>query len=232
VDSREPDKSEHQPRDPGTSPAIWIYAEKPQDITLTLSFGGAGFMTDSTPNYNQAWRIHVDPKPPFYRHSPLFGQHRNSYAYLDYDGFRDGQFQKEHGWCVAQDKLLGWQRTHLREIGFLESEIDDVNYTYGRMLLERRYRAPLFAIYPQEGAIVNSSVSLGISPSPESLYRLWLYFVPVHAAPDGLKVPHLPKVIRRGLTVVELAYLTDREIPGHDKRLVATCAGRDVHDRH
>jgi hypothetical protein len=213
------------------SPAIWIYTDKPQDFVVRLAFSGDGFMTQSTPDYNDGWRIHVDPSAPFYKYSLLYGD-KTPAAFLDYDGFRGGDFQKEHGWCIEQKDLLSWQRTHLKEIGFTESEIDDVNFTYGRRLLERRYKDPLFAVYPQPTEIVNTSVALDMSPRAQSTYRLWLYFVPVKVPPPGLKPPRVPKVTRSGLSVIELAYLTDREIPKANKRVIASRAGQEVHERH
>jgi hypothetical protein len=210
------------------APAIWIYPSKSGEFVVKLTFKGAGFMTTASPDYNDAWRVHVDADAPFYRYSSLFGD-KTKGAFLDYDGFRAGDFQTESGWCVAQKDLFEWQRTYLRELGFLESEVDDANYTYGRRLLERRYKEPLFAIYPQPTAIVDTSVGLEVTPTPDSTYRLWLYFVPVAAPPENLKTPKLDKVSRKGLTVVELAYLTDREIPTDKRRLFASRPGREVH---
>ena len=81
------------------------------------------------------------------------------------------------------------------------------------MLLERQYQEEFFAIYPQEATIVDTSVSLTVVPQPDSIYRLWLYFVPMAAKAVDLKVPHMKKITREGFSVIELAYLTDREIP-------------------
>lgn len=203
------------PKEPGdghTSPAIWLYPKKEIDVEVALQFNGAGFMTSSTPSYNEKWRIHVDPKMPFNRCSSTY-VNDPWVPYLDYDGFRDGEFQRVVGWCIHQKDLIDWQRSHLKEIGFTEAEIDDVNYSYGRMLLERKYKEEFFAIYPQEAAIVDTSVALTVVPRPDSIYRLWLYFVPMAVKAVDLKVPHVKKVEREGFSVVELAYLTDREIP-------------------
>lgn len=215
------------------SPAIWIYPPRASNFNVKLEFKNNGFMTSSSPEYNDGWRIRVDPEAPFYKYSLRYGDPTSS-AFLDYDGFRAGPFQKDQGWCINQEGLIDWQRVHLKEIGFTESEIDDVNYTYGRRLLERRYKKPLFAIYPQDTTIVDACVSLRVTPQPESIYRLWLYFVPVDAAPPGLKTPRVPKVVRaRGTSAVELAYLTDREIPGADKKsdFLTSESGDDPHER-
>src|SRR6185437_10696707 len=183
-----------QPRNiviPKFSPAIWLYpkdTDKVLHAELTLTFHGGGFMTSSTPNYNGKWRVDVDPSAPFYRYSSTYTNDTWS-PFLDYDGFRSGDFQREAGWVIKQSELLQWQRTHLKEIGYTDAEVDDANYSYGRMLLERKYEEPFFAIYPQNRAIVDSSVSLEVVPEPDSIYRLWLYFVPVSDKIPGLKAP-------------------------------------------
>jgi hypothetical protein len=194
------------------SPAIWLYPNTEIDVELTLKFHDAGFMTLSSPGYNDKWRIHIDPTVPFNQYSSTY-ENDEWVPFLDYDGFRDGKFQQEAGWCIVQEDLLEWQRSHLKKIGFTQNEIDDVNYSYGRMLLERQYKEKYFAIYPQDIAIVDSSVSLEIVPKYDTIYRLWLYFVPVVNKISNLKEPTVTRIERKGFTVIELAYLTDREIP-------------------
>jgi hypothetical protein len=133
-------------------------------------------------------------------------------GHLDYDGFRDGEFQIADGWQVSQQDLLHWHHDILHELGFQEHEIDDVNYSYGRMILERKYPEKYLAIYPQETAIVDLSVSLEVDPQPDFVYRLWLYFIPTDQLLK-LPAPRLRPVERRGFSVIELGYLTNREIP-------------------
>jgi hypothetical protein len=180
-------------------------------VEVSLKFHNGGFMVMSTPSYNDGWTIHVDPSDPFNKLSETYGQ-SPSYPFLDYDGFRAGPFQRETGWCVSQHDLLSWQRDKLGTLGFTEAEIDDVNYTYGRHLLERRYPESHFAVYPQEKKIVDASVSLKVDPTPDTVHRLWLYFVPVKE-PVSLPEPVIPRLTRNGFTAVELGYLTDHEIP-------------------
>lgn len=199
---------------PPHSPAIWIYPEsatKSTHVELELEFKGNGFMTSSTPSYNQRWRIDIDPTVRFNRYSSKYDEVRC--PFLDYDGYRDGPFQTSSGWYIAQQDLLSWQREQLKELNFTDSEIDDVNYTYGRSLLERNYPQTHWAIYPQETSIVEQSVSLRAVPNPETVYRLWLYFVPTNHRPANLIEPQVRAVQRMGFTLLELAYLTERELP-------------------
>jgi hypothetical protein len=121
------------------SPAIWIYPESKTtevDVEVELEFQGGGFMTSSTPEYNGVWRIHVDPKVAFNQYSSTFVDDIWR-PFLDYDGFRAGNFQKERGWCVPnqKDSFVLWHRKILAEYGLNETEIEDITYSYVRMLL-------------------------------------------------------------------------------------------------
>lgn len=130
---------------------------------------------------------------------------------------------------VEQKDLLRWQRAQLAELGFRENEIDDVNYSYGRLLLMRGYKERFFLVYPQVKSVIDDSVELRIEPPADSVYRLWLYFVPSDD-PPAMTEPRLASVIRSGFTAVELGFLTDSEIattPANDAdaRRDATASG-------
>jgi hypothetical protein len=134
------------------------------------------------------------------------------------------------GRLIAKSDLLAWQRQTLAELGFLENEIDDVNSSYGRGLLEAGYHQTHFAVYPQQGPTVDASVSLTVTPKPDYVYRLWLYFVPTSHLPT-LTPPKLPPIVRRGFTVIELGDLTDQDIP-HDELRPHAQGHRFLRARH
>lgn len=198
------------------SPAIWIYPQGTEeiDVEVELTFHAAGFMTSSTPSYNGLWRVHIDPKIPYRQYSSTYLDDA-WVSFLDYDGFREGSYQTSAGWCVKNEKdaFVRWHRQILAEYGFTETEVDDVVYTYVRMLLDRQYPEKYFLVYPQDKSIVDGSVSLKVTPQPDSVSRLWLYFVPTDEKPKALSAPPIERVKRSAYAVVELAYLTDREIP-------------------
>ena len=193
------------------APAIWLYPPKPTRVSVELGFLGRGLMTLSVPAYNNGWIVEADASKPLPIVRGVYDG--GAHTYLDYDGFRDGDFQTRSGWVVEQKDLLQWQRSKLRELAFHENEIDDVNYAYGRLLLMRNYPERFFLVYPQVQAIVDASVSLKITPAPESVYRLWLYFIPTND-PPVIAEPKLSPVSRVGFTAVELGFLTASEQPG------------------
>lgn len=211
------------------APAIWLYTDKKEELEVTLTFQGHGFMTLSIPPYNTAWRITVDPSRPFGKYSETY-QPGGSYAYLDYDGFRDGPFQKTHGWLVPKDKLIEWQSEMLASLGFHRNEIDDANYSYARLLLERDYKEKYFAVYPQDQSIVDHSVKVSVNHKLDAEYRLWLYFVPVEKDHQiGPMTTQLKQVVRKGRHLVELGFLSDHEIaPAHQSKVPTPRHGHHV----
>jgi hypothetical protein len=72
-------------------PAIWLYPLTECDVEVTLTFRGNGFMTVSTPPYQDKWRIHVDPSVPFAKYRERYG-FQSRHEFLDYDGIREGPY--------------------------------------------------------------------------------------------------------------------------------------------
>ncbi len=193
------------------APAIYLYPKAETNVEVRLTFCGSGFMTYSAPPYNDSWRVMVDPEERFAEIAERYNS-GDRFGFLDYDGYRHGTFQTREGWVVARQDLLSWQRRTLSDIGFTDEEIDDANYFYGRLLLGREYSEPYFLVFPQPSEIVNSSVALTVTPSPDYIYRLWMYFVPAAEYTD-LPQPVVSPCVRHGFSVIELGYLTDREVP-------------------
>jgi hypothetical protein len=192
-------------------PAIYLYPESQMDVTVRLRFGGSGFMTASFPQYNDGWRIRVDPAIPYRRYRELFGA-QHHYPFLDYDGLREGPYQKDAGWCIETSAFMEWQRESLRALNFPAEAIEDAVYHYGRLLADKRIVERHLLVYPQPKPIVDQAVALEISPKPEYVYRLWFYIVPSERA-ITLRTPQLERVQSQGFSAIELGYLTDGEIP-------------------
>ena len=197
-------------------PAIWLYPESKCDVEIALHFQGSGFMTLSNPPYQDRWRIHVDPSIPFARYRERFGSHTH-HEFLDYDGLREAPYQMRQGWCLLQTEFIEWQRTSLRDLGCTDSELESLVYCYGRMFLDLKREGTHVCIYPQEKAIVDQSVILEVTPAPSTVNRIW-FFIQLTDGPRPIEPPKLDPIVRNGFTVVEIGYLTARDVPGLIKR--------------
>ena len=129
-------------------------------------------MTVSTPPYQDRWRIHVDPSIPFSKYKERYG-FQSHFEFLDYDGLREGPYQKTQGWCIPQADFIPWQEKTLKMLGFTDNEVGSAIYYYGRMLMDNKYPGKYLVIWPQDKTIVDQSVELTVYPTPESVYRLW-----------------------------------------------------------
>lgn len=192
-------------------PAIWLYPEVECDVDVSLTFHGGGFLIVSTPPYQDKWRIHVDPSIPFARYKERYG-FQSYFEFLDYDGIREGPYQFSQGWCVPQNEFMSWLQENLLKLGFTDNEIGSVVYYYGRMLMDNKYPGKYLYIWPQNSQIVDKSVSLTISPTPDSVYRIWFY-LQFSDTPKQPEIPNLDLVVRKGFTVTEVGFLTRRDIP-------------------
>ena len=192
-------------------PAIWLYPETSCDVEVELSFQGRGFMTDSIPSYNGKWMIAVDTSARYLRYKKQYGS-PSEYTFLDYDGFREGPFQRNQGHCISVHDFRNWLSQDLSERGFLENEISDTDYYFGRLLRDKWRTTPNICVYPQEEDIINQSVSMRVVPRPHCVSRLWYWLRPVK---EQISIPEPPKtrMKRRGVSVVELGFLSDANIP-------------------
>jgi hypothetical protein len=192
-------------------PAIWLYPEAECDVEVALTFRGNGFMTVSTPPYQDKWRIHVDPSVPFAKYRERYG-FQSRHEFLDYDGIREGPYQTTHGWCIDQANFVNWLVKELASLGFNDAETGSVAYYYGRTFLDHRHPEKYLLIYPQETSIVDQSVVLSVTPTPRSVYRIWFY-LQLSGQKRSLETPYLQKVERDGFVVTEVGFLTQRDLP-------------------
>jgi|SRR5581483_8946122 len=192
-------------------PAIWLYPERECDADVELEFQGNGFMTVSTPPYQAKWRIQIDPAIPYARYRERYG-FQSHHEFLDYDGLREGPYQLTNGWCIRQRDFMAWQRDVLPKCGFSESEIESAVYYYGRMLMDNKYPGDYVTIYPQDTTIVEQSVKLRVAPLPDTVMRMWFY-LNFSSVAQKVNKPDIPSFTRRGFVVVEMGFLTRRDVP-------------------
>lgn len=194
-------------------PAIYLYSEQEEAVTLKLNFKGKGFMTKSVPPYNDGWRVKIDPKAPFNKLSlqyPSF-QERPT-AFLDYDGIREGIWQEREGWQIEKEDFQSWLSEFVPTINLEKNEEEDFLYHVSRIIAELEYRdkyqEKYYSIFPQLTDAINSSVELDMQPVPCTVWRLWLY-IRLTDEILSLDTPSVFAPDRNGLTLIELGILTD-----------------------
>ena len=93
-----------------------------------------------------------------------------SYPYLFYEAGVPWMFQTDEGWAVESALVFDWFETMLPALGLSEAETGDF-LDFWTVHLPA---AGCYGLYPQPEPIVDQAVGLTITPSPDSLLRLWL----------------------------------------------------------
>lgn len=193
------------------TPAIYLYPAERLAVQVKLIMRGQSVMTNSLPAYQDGWRVFVDPSRPYNRitsqYAPVFDN--KPYGYLDYHAIRDGDWQEKEGWVVSSKDLREFLRRELTAIGCNETEVEDYIMVVPRTMEEKYMRDMKYVIYPQFGEIVDDSVALEVTPTPDAVYRLWLYFKEAPTKGAKPRPPKLPKIRRDGFHVVELGIVED-----------------------
>lgn len=125
------------------------------------------------------------------------------YPYLFWDGLHKREISgkiKESGFVIEGKNSLAFLEEKLTEIGLNRKEITDFITYWGPRMQGNSYNFIHFLGTDEYAAEI---AEIEISPKPDNLFRLYMYFSPIEA-PIKVKDQLLPKLkSRKGLTVVE-----------------------------
>jgi hypothetical protein len=132
--------------------------------------------------------------------------YKNSYPYLYWAGQVVGQpypAVTSGGWIIRRDEVITFLDSKLTEVGLTQKEKDDMEeYWVPKML---SHPEPYFRISFLTTPQMNEIVPMMINPVPDSVYRIFLDFLPLDDPGDmaTIKPQVLPRVVRNGFTLVE-----------------------------
>ena len=169
-------------------PAIYIYPQIEENYNVNLLFKDGVSLTKSIPLYNNGWDVFVDKK----------GKINNRYDYLFYECSLATNFKFQKGYCYSSDDINSGIKQILSEIGLNEKEIRDFVDYWGN----RFEKYPFYKVYPVVDNEIDNFVELQISPKPDSILRVWLYFEGCNSN-QKLEHPLFKKFERRNSVVVE-----------------------------
>jgi hypothetical protein len=173
---------------PVKKPAIYIYPDRDGYFEVKLIFNNGTVLTNSIPEYGAGWNVFVEQS----------GRIDQSYDYLFYEAAAGGVPALANGWCLRRNELAAKLRVLLTQIGLNAKEAADfVKYWLDYLTEYGRYR-----IYPQFNAALDEMVELEVSPEPDAMLRVWLYFEGCEDCGD-LPPPQPPVFHRGAITVIE-----------------------------
>ena len=188
--------SETYPVETCAKPVIYLYPEDDMECYVSLNLNG--YLTCSYPTYNESYGWHIIAHPD----GRISGIDVNrDYDYLYWEAECNVPNDFNNAICVRGDETAQFLESYLESAGLSYSEIDDfITYWLPRME-DNPYNLISFL-----GEEYDDMAELTISPSPNTVIRIYMVFMPLEEeviVPDNqqLVIPEL--VERTGFTVVE-----------------------------
>jgi len=175
-------------------PVIYTYSNTKTDISIALQ--AKGTLTFSYPLLNNnLWRGTVIPNEGIQVNGKI-------YPYLFWESLSNDiptQIQ-ESGFVIEGKNCIAFLEEKLNLMGLNQKEITDFITYWGPRMQENKYN---FIHFLGTEAYDEQIASINISPKPDNLFRLYMYFRPMNSK-KSVKEQLLPKInSRTGLTIVE-----------------------------
>lgn len=201
-------------------PVIYLYPLKPTEVSI--SFDKPVIFDNDIPKYNNGWNVLAYPDSTITDLQPqstdcnqinseMFGSEytkdaclKNSYPYIYWSGQSlGGDYPTiSDGWIVARDRLDSFLNEKLTEIGLNSKEKADM-LSYWLVEMKNK-NAPYYKISFLQSKDMNKIIPMTIYPKPDTLFRIFLDWLPLNKKPPfNIQPQYLDKVNRTGFTVVE-----------------------------
>lgn len=177
---------------PYCKPAIYLYPTQKTQVSVRIQ--PKGNLTLTIPQYPPSgWNVTAYPNGNILSNNQL-------YKYLYYEAQIPNNLidQEKDGYVVAYSDLPSFFTTLLPRLGLNTSEQQDFSAYWIKALPKSSY----YKINVVPVSLLNTISPLSITPTPNSLIRVTLYFTPLDKK-ISIPQPILPKVQRTGFTVVE-----------------------------
>jgi len=188
-------------------PALYLYPDKQEQITVKLSLNGE--LTYTNPLYPpNGWQVIADPRGKITYHNQTF-----DYLYYEAkipDNFFSEASIQNSGYAVAYANLQQFFSDILPKLGLNSNE----THEFTSYWLKALPNAPYYKVSLLPQALIDTFAPLTIDPKPDTILRVTLYFQPLDQQ-ISLEEPKLLPVQRSGFTVVEWAgaFKSDKNHP-------------------
>ena len=164
-------------------PNIYIYPLEQTELNITLYFPKGGNIITSIPEYQNGWRISVEPD----------GWINDSFYYLFYESRQPDVWQQNEGWMVEKNQLENFFVENLTEYGFAGREIQDfIDYWIPRL-----NNSEYYIIYPQTQEVIKTVIELDCSAEPDNLMRLFYLIQESYASKRVIPEPQIDHTFER-----------------------------------
>lgn len=173
-------------------PVIYLYPEQETDVHVELELTEADLST-TYPKYNNGWDVTAYPDGTLLNKSD--GSH-HKYLFWDAVNCRT-RYDLSKGFCVAGSDTESFLKEKLAYMGLTEEEMNEFIVYWLPRMEHNAYNLISF-----QGDAYTDSAKLNITPSPDSICRIFMTYVSLDEAVD-IEPQQLETFERNGFTVVE-----------------------------
>ena len=171
-------------------PVIYLYPTEPTSVKVKLDYKGK--LTCTYPDYNGGWEVTAYPNGRI-----IDQKTGKEYSYLFWEGVTDVEYDFSRGFVVKGEDTAEFLQKTLAEIGLTPVEYNEFIVYWLPRMQNNPYNLISF-----QSDIYTESAKLEISPSPDSLLRVFMAYRPL-SAPIDIEPQTFDTFVRRGFTVVE-----------------------------
>lgn len=173
-------------------PVIYLYPEKTSAVTVKV---GIEEFTKTEPAYNDGWEVVAKPNGELTNLAD--GQ---NYPYLFWEGVTKKELAMSGGFVIAKSDAEKFLNDSLAKMGLNEQESKDFMEFWLPKMQASDGKYLLISFIGTED--FNKVAPLEISPKPDTVIRVFMYYQPLHA-PVEIPAQKLLAPARNGFTVVE-----------------------------
>ena len=171
-------------------PVIYLYPEEETDVTVTLDY--AGTLTTTYPAYKGGWSVTAHPNGTLMNHAD-----GREYAYLFWEGVSNVTWDFSEGFCVPGADTAAFLQETLAQIGLTPKEYNEfLVYWLPRM------EGNAYNLISFQGANYDEAAKLTVSPSPDSVLRVFMVWQALDA-PVDVEPQTFEPFTREGFTLIE-----------------------------
>jgi len=175
-------------------PVIYLYPQNEQRVSVKLNYHGK--LISTYPTYNDAikgWDIVAYPDGHIVNTAD-----RKTYSYLFWEGIPDKiNYDFSTGFVIPGKDTAAFLQKTLEEIGLTPREYNEFIVYWLPKMEHNKYNIIHFA-----GKEYTDTAPLKISPSPDSMLRVFMVFKPVNTQLD-IPPQQIPAFTRKGFSVIE-----------------------------
>ena len=174
-------------------PVIYLYPEETMDVSVEVEVDE---FTVTIPEHgDNGWTVRAEPDGTLYNYAD-----GETYPYLFWEGHDEDKIKVSDGFMVARRDVPRFLHRSLTQLGFTRQEKKDFIEFWQPVMLDNP--EPYFYVSFVGTHEFNAVAPLHVSPAPDTLIRVFMYFDPV-LAPYSVRPQELNAVPRRGFTLFE-----------------------------